>query len=395
MTERIYLDNAATSWPKPESVYTAVDRYQRTSGAPAGRGSYVDAADVERIVASARLGVAKLINAESAERIVFTFNGTDSLNLAIQGSVRAGDHVITSVVEHNSVLRPLRQLEERKIVEVTRVACNLHGAIDPEDVRRAVKPNTRLIALLHASNVTGTLQPLEAVGQIARDHDLLLLVDAAQSLGHAPVNVRQLGAHLLAAPGHKGLLGPLGTGVLYVAPGVEKSLVPLRFGGTGSQSDEDRQPENLPDKYESGNHNVPGIVGLGAGIAHVQQFGIDAIAEHEAGLTSRLIGRLKEIAGVRLFGHGDVSGRVGVVSIAIEGFDCREVASLLDTSFRIQARAGFHCAPLIHQHFATQKMGGLLRLSPGIFNTLDEIDHAAAAIQEVASSINHVPGGVG
>ena len=389
MSERVYLDNAATSWPKPESVYAAVDHYQRVLGAPAGRGTYTEAVEVERAIADTRNSLVGLINAESAERIVFTYSGTDSLNLAIHGSLRPGDHAITSIVEHNSILRPLRQLEELGVIEVTRLPCDAVGVINPDDVRRAVRPNTRLIALLHASNVTGALQPLEQVGEIAADHGLLFLVDAAQSLGHIPLDVRLLGASLLAAPGHKGLLGPLGTGILYIAPGVEESLVPVRLGGTGSKSDEDRQPENLPDKYEAGNHNVPGLFGLGAGIAHVQQLGVEKIDAHESAFARRLIDLLTEVDGVRVFGPVDASKRVGVVSIAIEGYDSREVASMLDTSFGIQARAGFHCAPLIHSYLRTNESGGLLRFSPGILNTTDDIDRAASAIRDFASVANH------
>jgi cysteine desulfurase/selenocysteine lyase len=390
--ERIYLDNAATSWPKPESVYAAVDHYQRTLGAPAGRGAYAEAVEVERNIKDARNNIAKLINAESAERVVFTYSGTDSLNLAIHGTLRPGDHVISSIVEHNSVLRPLRQLEEQDVTEVTRIPCDATGVINPDDVRKAIRSNTRLIVLLHASNVTGTLQPLEPVGRIARDHGLLFLVDAAQSLGHVPVDVKQLGANLLAAPGHKGLLGPLGTGILYVAPGVEESLMPVRLGGTGSKSDEDRQPDQLPDKYEAGNHNVPGLMGLRAGVAHVQQLGVDKVRQHETSLAKSLISQLTEIDGVRVFGPDDDSERVGVVSLAIDGYDSREVASMLDTSFSIQARAGFHCAPLIHSYLETHDSGGLLRFSPGIFNTQEDIDRAASAIQEFSSSVNNAHG---
>ena len=218
--------------------------------------------EVERLVAAARLRVAQLLRAEEPARVIFAHNGTDALNLALHGLLRPGDHVLTSVVEHNSVLRPLRYLEEHRGLSVTRVPCDGQGFVDPDSFRRAIGPRTRLIALIHASNVTGAVQPVAEVGRIAREHGLLYLVDAAQSLGHIPVDVRELGAHLVAAAGHKGLLGPLGVGVLYVAPGIEQQLEPVRQGGTGTQSQADRQPETLPDRYESGNHNVPAIVGL-------------------------------------------------------------------------------------------------------------------------------------
>jgi selenocysteine lyase/cysteine desulfurase len=265
---RIYLDNAATSWPKPESVYQAVDDYQRRLGAPAGRGVYAEATEVERLVNNCRKKVAQLINEADPTRVIFTQNGTDSLNLAIHGWLQPGDHVVTSVCEHNSVLRPLRFLAEHRNVSTTYVGCDAQGRVDPGDIRRAIQPQTRLIALTHASNVTGTIQPVEEVGKIAKERGISFLVDAAQTLGHMRVDVQRIGCQMLAAPGHKGLLGPLGTGVLYIAPGVEARLLPIRQGGTGTRSDEDIQPTTLPDRYESGNLNVSGIVGLGGRQPH-------------------------------------------------------------------------------------------------------------------------------
>ena len=221
---RIYLDNAATSWPKPESVYRAVDSYQREIGAAAGRGAYGAGLEADRIVAAARNGIARLIGAGDPRQIVFTANGTDSLNLAMHGWLRSGDHVVTTVVEHNSVLRPLRELIERRQIVVTRVPCDAAGLVDPDDIRRALRPTTRLVALVHASNVTGALQPAREIGEITRAHGAALLIDAAQTIGHVPLAVDELAADLLAAPGHKGLLGPLGTGVLYVRKGREQEL---------------------------------------------------------------------------------------------------------------------------------------------------------------------------
>ncbi len=383
---RIYLDNAATSWPKPEAVYAAVERWQRELGAPAGRGVYREAGEVERLVADARRRAADLLGAEEPRRIIFTCNGTDSLNLALHGLLRPGDHVVTSVVEHNSVLRPLRQLEELHSVEVTRVPCDHAGLIDPDDIRAAIRRHTKLIVLVHVSNVTGAIQPVEAVGRIARDHGVLFLVDAAQSLGHLPVNVREIGADLLASPGHKGLLGPLGTGLLYVAPGVEERLAAVRQGGTGTQSDEDRQPDSLPDKYEAGNHNVPGIIGLGAGLAFVRDRGLDRIRAHDRELTTRLIAGLSEIAGVKIYGPRNSDRQSGVVSITIEGYDPQEAAGMLDTAYSIQARPGLHCAPLMHRALGTVSIGGTLRFSLGVFTTQEEIDAAIRGVAELASA---------
>jgi cysteine desulfurase family protein len=384
---RIYLDNAATSWPKPDTVYAAVQRAMRELGAPAGRSAYGEAAEVEQAILSARKEVASLIGCDDPRRIVFTLNGTDSLNLAIQGVLRPGDHVVTSVAEHNSVLRPLRALEDEGRVEVSRVPCGRDGCIDPAELRAAVRPSTRLIAITHASNVTGAIQPAAEVGKIAREHGCLFLLDAAQSVGDVPIDVAALGVDLLAAPGHKGLLGPLGTGVLYVRPGVEAQLRSLRQGGTGSRSENDRQPDFLPDKYESGNLNVPGILGLGAGVAYLRQQGIAAIRSHTMQLTERLLAELRAIERVKVYGLESAERRVGIVSVNVAGADPQEVAGILDSAYRIQARSGLHCAPRMHEALGTLVSGGTLRFSIGPFNTSEDIDATIAAVQEVAANV--------
>ncbi len=384
--QRIYLDNAATSWPKPQEVYEAVERYQREIGAPAGRGVYREAGEVERLLNNARRRVAQLIGAEEPNRVIFTFNGTDSLNLALHGLLKNDDHVVTTVAEHNSVLRPLRWLEENRGISVTRVECSGAGIVDPDDIRSSIKPQTKLITVLHASNVTGAVQPVETIGRIAKEHDVLLLVDGAQSLGHIPIDVAAIGSHLLAASGHKGLLGPLGTGVLYVAPGIEEQLNSLRQGGTGTQSEEDRQPDSLPDKYEAGNHNLPGIVGLGAGVAYLQDRGMNEIRRHEQHLIERLLAGLETIDGVTIYGPNDAYKQLGVVSIRIDGYDPQEVASTLDATCGIQVRAGLHCAPLMHRSLGTIATGGTVRFSPGPFNTEAQIEQAVKAVAELAST---------
>ena len=383
---RIYLDNAATSWPKPESVYGAVEHYMRQVGAPAGRGVYREATDVERSVGECRRLMAEQINAVDASRIVFTLNATDALNLALHGLLRPGDHVVTSTLEHNSVLRPLRALEDAGVVRVTRVGCNGAGWVSPDEIRAAIEPQTRLIALLHASNVTGALQDVVEVGRIAARHECVFLVDAAQTVGHVPVDVREMGVHLLATAGHKGLLGPLGTGCLYVAPGMDSELRSVRQGGTGTRSDLDLQPDSMPDKYESGNLNVPGVLGLAAGLKFVRDFGIAPLRAHHLRLTGQMLRGLSDISGVRIHGPADPERQVGVVSMTLRGYDPRELAGLLDSVCRIQARPGIHCAPGAHRELGTLQAGGTVRFSFGPFTTVDEIDRTVEAIAEFAAT---------
>jgi len=382
---RIYLDNAATSWPKPDSVYEAVDHFQRENGAPNGRSGYREALESNRIVERARRGVAELIHAADPQHVVFGFNGTDVLNLAICGVVRPGDHVVTTVCDHNSVLRPLRALRQLHGVGVSYVPCDGEGFVSPDDVRAALRPDTRLVAVVHASNVTGAIQPIDAIGHLVREHGALFLVDAAQSLGHVPIAVSRLAVDLLAAPGHKGLLGPLGTGVLYIRPGVERVLEPLRRGGTGTQSEEDRQPDELPDKYEPGNHNLVGLAGLIAACDFLAQQSIAAIDEHHIRLTARLLDGVRDVAGLTVHGPQSTADRTSVVSLTLDGYDPQVLAAVLETSHRIQGRAGLHCAPRMHAALGTTATGGTLRFSPGYFTSLAEIDAVVAALEEVAS----------
>jgi len=386
MSERIYLDNAATSWPKPEAVYTAIDHYLRENGAPAGRGAYREADEAERLVRDTRKRVASLIGAEGSDRIVFTLNGTDSLNMAIHGLLHRGGHVVTSVVEHNSVLRPLKALQGSVGVTVSYVECNDSGVVDPADVKAALQSDTKLVALTHASNVTGAVQPCQEVGRLLQSHDAFFLVDAAQSLGRLPLTVNDLGADLLAAPGHKGLYGPLGCGVLYLRSGMEEHLAAHRQGGTGTQSDEDVQPTQSPEKYESGNLNLAGIAGLHAGLGYLAEKTVEQIQQHEQQLTQSLRDALTAMDSVKLYGPADAAQRVGVVSFNIQGYDCREVASMLDTAYSIQCRAGVHCAPRMHAAMGTLPEGAV-RFAPGPFNTRAQIDTAIEAVQEISESV--------
>lgn len=382
---RIYLDNAATTWPKPPAVYEAVEAYQRFLGCSPGRSTYRDAMEADRVVMEARRAVARWLDVNDPLRIVFTFNGTDALNLAIRGVLRPGDHAITTAADHNSVLRPLRFLEETQKVRVDRIPCDTQGVVILEELEKALRPDTRLVAINHASNVIGTLQPVEEIVALVRARsEALILVDAAQSLGHVPIHPEVMDIDLLAAPGHKGLLGPMGTGILYIKPSLEHQLVPLRFGGTGSRSEEDRQPEFLPDRYEPGNHNAPALAGLIEGIRYLEGQTLPRLREHEIALTSELMENLRTIPGVKVYGTQSARQRVGVVSINVEGYAPEELANVLDLHYGIQVRSGIHCAPLMHRTLGTLQTGGAVRFSLGPFTTQEEIESAIEAVNEMA-----------
>ena len=375
----IYLDNAATSFPKPEVVYTAMDRFLRQCGANPGRGGYRLALAAEQEIEETRRLLARMFGIRQPHRLVFTFNATHALNIALKGLLRPRDHVITSSMEHNSVNRPLRALEARG-VSVTRILCSPRGELDVDDVRRAITSRTRLIAITHASNVTGTLLPVAELGSLARDHDLLLLVDAAQTAGVYPIDVEELQIDLLAFPGHKGLLGPPGTGGLYIGPRAHPE--PLMEGGTGSHSDSDRQPPELPRRHESGTLNFAGLAGLGAAVRFIGESGLDCIRKHHVALTTRLAEGLREIPGVRVYGPSEPEQGVGVLSFTVSAWEPLDLAAVLDESFDIACRAGLHCAPHAHRTLGTYPQG-TVRFSPGFFNTLQEMDTVVECLARV------------
>jgi cysteine desulfurase / selenocysteine lyase len=387
---RLYMDNAATSFPKPRAVHEAMARYASEVGAAAGRGAYGEANRADQILGDCRRGIAKLLNAPGPDRIIFTLNCTDALNLVIKGILHSGPaHAICSQIDHNSVLRPLRALEDAGVCSVTRVPIDPKTAlIDPDEVRRTIRSQTRLIALTHASNVTGTIQPLRDIGRIAREHDVTLLVDAAQSAGHIAIDVEADLIDLLAAPGHKALLGPPGTGVLYVRPGLEKRLRPLREGGTGSMSEDDRQPEVMPDKFEPGTHNVIGIVGLGEGVKWLIEQGVEKLAAHDLDLVRTFIDGVSNVDGLTYYGPQGVRNRLGVFSVNVEGLDPQELAGVLESHYGILARAGLHCAPLAHQAIGTMRRGGTVRFSFGPFLSKQDVKYATDALAEIAASRN-------
>ena len=387
---RIYLDNAATSFPKPAAVHAAMARYATEVGASPGRGAYRESVEGAGLIALCRERLCQLIGAEDPNQIVFTLNTSDALNLAIRGltldRLMRGDptHVVTTAMDHNSVLRPLNALR-RFGLEWTCVPADPEtGLVDPAEVLDAVRTDTALVAIVHASNVTGTLQPIAPIGAGCRARGVPLLLDAAQSLGHVPVDVRALGVDLLAFPGHKGLLGPLGTGGLYIRPGLEAQLAPVREGGTGSLSERDEQPTTMPDRYEPGSHNTIGLVGLSEGVAWVLDRGIDRLRAHEERLMQLMLESLPgEDDGLRLLGTGQIDRRVGVFSFVHESLDATTLAALLEQRAGVLARAGLHCAPRAHGSFGTLTTGGACRLSVGPFTTEADCRVACEALHSI------------
>lgn len=376
-----YLDNAATSFPKPDAVYRAVDEFQRTSLGNPGRSGHRLAAASERVVALARQRINRFLHGAGPERVVFTLNGTDALNIAIKGVLRPGDHVVTGVLEHNSVRRPLEALAESGGVEISLVDCDDEGYYHPSDIADAIRPNTRLVAITGASNVLGTVQPFGQIGPLCRERDVLLLVDAAQTLGCVPLDVERAGIDLLAAPGHKSMFAPAGIGLLYVGPrAVVRSF---REGGTGRDSGERRHPTSMPEALEAGTPNVPGIVGLLAGLEFLEDKGIPAITRHEMELSRQMIESLTRIPGIELLPTGKWDRRVPLVSFRIEGMSSQEVASLLDASFGIAVRAGLHCSPETHRRFGTFPEGAV-RASASFLTQPWQIDEFASAVRQIS-----------
>jgi len=376
----IYLDNAATSWPKPEAVYLAMDHFMREVGATPGRGGHWREAEAARIADEARMALAQLFNAPDPACVAFTMNATQAINMALKGILQHGDHVITSSIEHNAMWRPLKALERRGVA-VTAVPSAPDGTLDPADVEAAIRPNTRLIALLHASNVLGTILPVAAIGAIARGHGIFFLVDAAQTAGAYPLDMESMCIDLLAFPGHKGLYGPHGTGGLVVRPGVR--LETWVEGGSGTESAPETMPEALPLRLEAGTQNAAGIAGLLAGVNFVLAQGVERIREHELALTAILVDALRDVPGLAVLGPADLAKRTAVVAITLAGYVPDQLAVVFDQVFDVATRAGLHCAPQAHRVAGTLATGAL-RFSPGFFNTADEMRVAAEAVRSIA-----------
>lgn len=376
----IYFDNAATSWPKPPAVRQALDAYFGEAGGNPGRSGHHMSIAAGRIVLEAREGIARLFNISDPSRIVFTKNATEALNLAIIGLVRPGDHVVTTSLEHNSVMRPLRHLEEQG-VKVTVVACSPEGLLDPDDVRQALRLETRLLVTTHGSNVVGTLLPVGELAAMARELGIPYLVDAAQTAGALPIDVEELGIDLLAFTGHKSLMGLTGSGGLYIRPGL--ALTPLMRGGTGSVSEMEVQPDFLPDAYESGTLNVVGLSGLAAGVAFLLERGMEEVRAHEMALIKGFLEGARQIPGLKSYGPADIEQRFGVVSFNLADLMPSEVGLMLEKNWGILCRVGLHCAPAAHRTIGTYPTG-TVRFSWSIFNSMEQIEAALGALAGIS-----------
>ncbi|HKQ96233.1 MAG TPA: aminotransferase class V-fold PLP-dependent enzyme [Candidatus Polarisedimenticolia bacterium] len=383
----IYLDHAATSFPKPEEVYRGMDAFVRSAGANPGRGGHRLAVEAEAMLTETRALLARLFGATRPEQVVFALNASDALNMAIKGVVRTGDHVVTTVLEHNSISRPLNRLAAEGAITLTRLPAGADHVVDPQAVAHALTPKTRLVAMTQAANVTGTIQPVGAVGTIVREHGALFLVDAAQSAGAVPIDMARDAIDLLAFTGHKGLYGPTGTGGLVV--GERADVRPWREGGTGGDASNPLQPDELPHRLEGGTPNVFGIAGLREGVRWVAAHGTEPLLLHERRLLKRLVGTMRRPEAYSWFGADRVllesagAGRVGLVAFNLPGLAPAELAARLEREFDLAVRAGLHCAPYAHRHLGTFPAGAA-RISVGPATTDADIDAAAAALDALA-----------
>ena len=378
-----YFDNAATSYPKPEEVYDTLIDIMKTKGANPGRGSHTMALEASREIYDTRLKLAKFFNIEDPLRIAFTQNATHSLNMAIKGYIKDGDHVITTSLEHNSVLRPLYSLKEDCGVDLTILEADINGKLTIDSIVSSIKEDTRAVVLTHASNLTGTILPVKELGKVLKERNITFIVDASQSAGYLDVDVEDMNIDILCFTGHKSLYGPQGTGGIYVRKGIE--LSPLMEGGSGSQSKLKRHPREMPDLLEYGTLNAAGIGALGTGIDFVNKTGLEKIRNHEEELVNIFMEEISRLNGVKIYGPLD-ERRVPIVTLNIEGVDPSELSQILDEDFDIATRPGMHCAPLAHRSIGTYNTGAV-RFSFGYFNTIDEVRYAANSLKEIVESL--------
>lgn len=377
----IYFDQAASSFPKPKSVVEAVTEALNEYAANPGRGGHALAARAANQIYKTRAKLANFFGITDPNQVIFFNNATGAINQAIKGfPFQEGDHIITTAYEHNSIRRPLEFMKDKLNLELTYLCPNINGELTDKQINDSIKENTKLIAITHGSNLTGAIFPIKKFGDIAKQKNITFLVDASQTAGILPINMTEMNIDMLALPGHKGLLGPQGTGVLILKNPL--LLEPLFHGGTGSFSELITQPEKAPERYESGTLNTPGIVGLLAGIEEVEKIGLQTIYKHEHMLTSLLIDGLEKIEGVRIYGPDKSVDRLGVVTFLLEGIDSQEVAMILDEHYHIAVRAGLHCSPLGHESIGTKDLG-TIRVSFGPYNSKEEVQQFIRAIEEI------------
>jgi cysteine desulfurase family protein len=382
---RVYADNGATTFPKPKEVAAAMHNYIDNIGGNVGRGTYENAYEAGRIVFETRELLCELFNFENPLNVVFTTNITESLNTLIKGYLKSGDHVIVSSMEHNAVMRPLSS-NLLSGVEISKTKCNFDGSLDVEEFKKHIKANTKLVVMTHASNVCGTILPIAEVSDICKDHNIPFIIDSAQSAGILDIDYKKLNLSALPFTGHKGLMGPQGIGGFIISDDFSQKIRPLKEGGTGSFSEDEIQPETLPDKFESGTLNVPGIYGLNASLKFLRKTGIDNIRQHELYLSEIFLEDLLSTNGVSLSGIHGTKGRTSVFSVNFNGLDNAEVAFMLDREFGVMTRVGLHCSPSAHKTLGTFP-GGSVRFSFGYFNTKEDIKYVIDSINKTIKTL--------
>lgn len=383
MSELIYLDNGATSFPKPEEVYAFMDKFYRQFGVNPGRSGYDLCMEAGEVVEETRQMLTKFFNGKDPDRLCFSYNSTDALNIIIFGMLKKGDHAISTTIEHNSVLRPLYHLEKYNGVEVEYVPFNEKGFVEPESFQEKFKKNTKLVIVNHASNVIGTIQPIKEIGELCRKYGVPFAIDASQSAGKIPIDIEELNVDIVAFTGHKSLLGPTGIGGLYVREGIE--IRHTRAGGTGVRSAVRTHLDEYPYRLEYGTHNTLGIAGLHAGVKWILEQGMDKLHEHEMRLTKKLRDGLKDVDGVILYCQDDLTDHISVLLTNVEGFEALNTGTILDVDYNIACRTGLHCAPLVHEQLGTVEIHGGVRFGIGPFNTEEHIQTAIEAMADIAT----------
>ncbi|MFC2169313.1 aminotransferase class V-fold PLP-dependent enzyme [Acidobacteriota bacterium] len=384
MSNLIYLDNGATSFPKPDEVYVYMDKFYRDFGVSPGRSGYDLCLETGELVETTRTMLTKLFNGKDPNRLCFSYNSTDALNLIINGILKKGDHAITTTLEHNSVLRPLYHLYKFQGVELDYIPFDGSGFVDPDDFPKKIKPNTKLIIVNHASNVVGTVQPLKEIGKHCKERGIPFAVDASQTAGKIPVDIEDLNVDIVAFTGHKSLFGPTGIGGLYVREGIE--IRHTRAGGTGVRSALRTHAFEYPYRLEYGTLNILGVAGLYAGLRWIEKKGMEQIFSHEMKLTTCFIEGLRDIEGVTLYCQNDSVNHISVLLFNIDGLEAQNAGTILDVDYNIACRTGLHCAPLVHKQLGTDVIHGGMRFSVGPFNTEEHIKKTTAAVEEIALS---------